>query len=491
MIDYQQSYDHLLSRKEPLMGLRLHQLSDDDKFIHALRFEVLEQLCPGELVSELLTQCHAWEERERRLNQLIVVYYVIALSLFRRLNLAAVLRQVAAGIRWLWPDPEQRLPTAAALLYRRRQLETPVMRHLFQHVCRPMATQETKGAFRFGLRLMAGASTLDEVPDTLANRQYFGRMTSGKNQRPFPQVRCFYLAEVGTHAIVDAVFAPCRVSEHRLAPVVLTRSVQEGMLVLLDRGIVSAGLLSTLVHQRHAHALARLKADQFTHVEQVLSDGSYLTTLHPPKQPAVQVRIIEDRIDSTVADRLAHFPCSHTSDPADPGQVHRFVTTLLDPEQAPAEELLLCYHERWEIEACIDEQKTHLRLSQQPLRSKEPALVRQELYGLLLAHYTVRWWMHQSALQADLDPDRLSFSHAVEVLETACYQCSMVAKDELPRLHDRLLTDLRAPSTLLPPRRLRFYPRVVKRAYSSFRRKLPEHEGFTLKRQSFAEILLI
>ncbi len=173
------------------MGFRLQHLSDDDKIMHALRFEVLEQVCPRELVSQLLTNCRAWEERERRLNHLIVVYYVIALSLFRRLNLAAVLRQLAAGIRWLWPDPSLRLPTAAALVYRRRQLETPVMRHLFQHVCRPMATAQTKGAFRFGLRLLAGDSTLDEVPDTPANASSFGRLTSGKNQSPFPQVRCF------------------------------------------------------------------------------------------------------------------------------------------------------------------------------------------------------------------------------------------------------------------------------------------------------------
>jgi Insertion element 4 transposase N-terminal len=150
MIDYQQSYHHLLSRKEPLMGFRLQQLRDNDKFVHALRFEVLEQLCPRELVSQLLSQCHAWEERERCLNHLIMVYYVIALSLFRRLNLAAVLRHLAAGMRWLWPDPSLRLPTAAALVYRRRQLDTPVMRYLFQQVCRPMATQQTKGAFRFG-----------------------------------------------------------------------------------------------------------------------------------------------------------------------------------------------------------------------------------------------------------------------------------------------------------------------------------------------------
>jgi hypothetical protein len=205
----------------------------------------------------------------------------------------------------------------------------------------------------------------------------------------------------------------------------------------------------------------------------------------------VQVRIIEYRIEPHTAQRLAEFPSSQTSNHADPNQLHRLVTTLLDPQQASAEELILCYHERWEIEACIDEQKTHLRLSNQPLRSKEPALVRQELYGLLLAHYMVRWWMHQSACEANLDPDRLSFTHAVEVLDTACYEFALVARQELVRLKQRLLADLRALATLVPPRRLRFYPRVVKRAYSSFHRKRPGQQGFTLKKQSFCDILLI
>ncbi len=203
------------------------------------------------------------------------------------------------------------------------------------------------------------------------------------------------------------------------------------------------------------------------------------------------MRIIEYRIEPHTAQRLAEFPSSQTRNHADPNQLHRLVTTLLDPQQAPAQELILCYHERWEIEACIDEQKTHLRLSNQPLRSKEPALVRQELYGLLLAHYIVRWWMHQSACEANLDTDRLSFTHAVEVLDTACYEFTLVARQELPRLKQRLLADLRAPATLLPPRRLRFYPRVVKRAYSSFHRKRPGQQGFILKKQCFCDILLI
>lgn len=240
------------------MGFSIQQLSDDSKFSHALRFEVLEQLCPPELVSELLSRCHACGERERNRNQRLVVYDVIALSLLRRLNLAAVLRHLVRGLRWLWSNPCLRLPTAAALVYRRRQLGTPVLRHLFQRVCRPMATEQTTGAFRFGLRLMALDGTLDEVADTPANALYFGCMNSGKHQSPFPQVRCVYLAEVGTHAIIDAVFAPCRVAEHRLAPFLLCRAVPPGMLVLMDRGIVSAAELSTLVHQQQAHALARL-----------------------------------------------------------------------------------------------------------------------------------------------------------------------------------------------------------------------------------------
>jgi hypothetical protein len=240
------------------MACSIQQLDDDSKFTHALRFEVLEQVCPRELVSELLTRCHAWGKRERSLNQLLVVYYVIALSLFRRLNLAEVLCHLVRGLRWLWSNPCLRRPSAAALVYRRRQLGTPMLRHLFQRVCRPMATEQTSGAFRFGLRLMAIDGTLDEVADTPANALYFGRMSSGKHQSPFPQVRCVYLAEVGSHAMVDAVFAPCRVAEQRLAPLVLSRAMQPGMLVLMDRGIVSAAELSTLVHQRQAHALARL-----------------------------------------------------------------------------------------------------------------------------------------------------------------------------------------------------------------------------------------
>ena len=92
------------------------------------------------------------------------------------------------------------------------------------------------------------------------------------------------------------------------------------------------------------------------------------------------------------------------------------ITTSLDPEKAPAHELAALYHERWEIETALDELKTHLRGPRLVLRSKTPDLVRQEFYGVMLAHFAIRGLMHDAALKADEDPDRLSFVHAVRVI---------------------------------------------------------------------------
>lgn len=471
------------------MSFKLQQIPAESKFCQQLRLQILETYYPRELVSELLTSCHAWEQRERKLSQLVIVYYIMALALFRQFNVTEVFAHLSRGLRWLWPDDTISLPTGGALTARRQSLGSIVLRRLFRQCCRPLATEQTKGAYALGFHLMAVDSTLDEVPETPENALQFGRLTTGKSQSPFPQVRCLYLVEVGTHAIVDAVLARCKASEHTLACVIL-RSIQAGMLVLTDRNFVSIHWM-VAVKQRGAHALSRLAAGCFTQRVRTLSDGSYLITKHLKGQAAVTLRVIEYFLRPEVAQDLALLPVSRTSRSAEPATRHRLVTTLLDPVQAPALDLICLYHERWEIELVIDELKTHQRLSPQPLRSKSPELLYQELYGLLLAHYAVRAWMHQSALQADLDPDRLSFTHGLHVLDTACYEFAIVAADDLPRLQARLLADLRDPKTLLPPRRLRFCPRVVKRAFSSFRRKQRWHLSFSWKDASFQHLLLI
>ena len=121
----------------------------------------------------------------------------------------------------------------------------------------------------------------------------------------------------------------------------------------------------------------------------------------------------------------------------------------------------------------IDETDTHQRLAGRPLRSLKPEGVLQELYALLIAHYAIRSLMHEAAVQAHLDPDRLSFTHAINVLQAAIPEFQMTALELLPRLYERLLHDLT--SQRLPEGRLRTNPRVVKRKMSKFRLKRPEH----------------
>jgi hypothetical protein len=218
------------------------------------------------------------------------------------------------------------------------------MRQLFRQCCRPLARPETRGAFAFGLRLMAIDSTLDEVPDTSANALHFGRISLGKSPSPFPQVRCLYLAEVGTHAIVDAVLARGIVSEHALAAVTL-RSIQSGMLVMTDRNFISIQWLAAVQH-RGAQLLCRRASGCFTQRSRTLCDGSYLVTLRPKGQAPVLVRVIEYRLHPVVAQELALLPSSRTCNRANPLAVHRLVTTLLDPKLAPALDLISLYHER-------------------------------------------------------------------------------------------------------------------------------------------------
>jgi IS4 transposase len=95
---------------------------------------------------------------------------------------------------------------------------------------------------------------------------------------------------------------------------------------------------------------------------------------------------------------------------------YRLITTILDHKLAPAEKLAALYHERWEIETALDELKTHLRGARIQLRSKTPDLVRQEFYGLMMTHYAIRGLMHEAAQRGKIDPDKLSYIHAVRVI---------------------------------------------------------------------------
>jgi IS4 transposase len=199
-------------------------------------------------------------------------------------------------------------------------------------------------------------------------------------------------------------FARYEVSEVRLAAE-LVRQLQPGMLCLADRLFVGFKLWR-LASASGADLLWRVRKNQVLPCRKRLPDGSYLSCLYAsPKHRrhdagGLSVRVIDYRLEGVPG--------------AEP--LYRLVTTLLDPATAPARELAALYHERWEIETALDELKTHLRGARIVLRSKTPDLVRQEFYGLMMAHFAIRSLIHEAALSAEEDPDRLSFLHAVRVI---------------------------------------------------------------------------
>ncbi len=146
--------------------------------------------------------------------------------------------------------------------------------------------------------------------------------------------------------------------------------------------------------------------------------------------------------------------------------IYRLVTTVLDHAAAPALELATLYHERWEIETALDELKTHLRGAKIVLRSKTPDLVRQEFYGLMMAHFAIRSLMHEAALKAGEDPDRLSFLHAVRIVRRKLSSFSAIPPRKRMAFHDAVLEEILQERVV--PSRNRRNPRGVKRKMSNF-----------------------
>ncbi len=242
------------------------------------------------------------------------------------------------------------------------------------------------------------------MADTAANGVAFGRPGASRGESAFPQLRFVALVENGTHVLFGAHLGGFEAGETTLARDVLP-ALRPGMLCLADRQFFGHALWQEAA-ATGADLLWRVKRNLHLPREVRLADGSYLTTIYPSEKDrrhrteGVGVRVIEYRLEGV----------------ADAEPLYRLVTTILDPAQAPAADLAALYHERWEIEGALAELKTHLRGARVVLRSKTPDLVRQEFWGLLLAHFAVRGLMHEAALRVGEDPDRLSFLHAVRVV---------------------------------------------------------------------------
>lgn len=382
---------------------------------HLISAGVLASVCPRALIEEVLAETGKASQRERLLPAPAVVYYVMALALWREAPLEEVLRVVCEGLQWLGGGKAEAVQASkSAISQARSRLGPEVMRQLADRVLRPLAAAGAPGAWYRGLRVMALDGSCMDVADEATNAEFFGYPGASRGQTAFPQARLLGLVECGTHAVVGATIAPYSRSEQAMAADLLPAKLAPDMLVLADRNFYGFKLWR-IACASGARLAWRVKSNLKLPVQQLLSDGSYLSTVFDSADRARQAGQTVRVIDYTLQGSATPVQDSY-----------RLVSNILDPEAAPALELAALYHERWEIESVFDEFKTHLRANSTVLRSKTPELVQQELWGLLLAHFAIRQLMVQAAWPRGLDPDRLSFTHTVRVIKRKMPQAAAV-----------------------------------------------------------------
>jgi hypothetical protein len=366
---------------------------------------VITKTFPLSSIGPVLSSTGKSSIRQRDLPAQVVVYYVIALALYMQSSYREVLRCLLEGVQWLRdPSVGVRVAGKSGISQARTRLGWEPLRQLHDELVKPVAVRSTRGAWYRSWRLVSlDGSTLD-VADEKANEDAFTRPGASRGSSAYPQIRFVSLVENGTHVLFGSQMDSYRTGEITLAKAVLPR-MRSGMLCLADRNFFGFELWQ-LARGTGADLLWRMKKNMRMACEKRLPDGSYLSHVYPSerdwrhKTNGIVLRVIDYRLEGV-----------EDSEP-----IYRLATTILDPDKAPAGELAALYHDRWEIETAFDELKTHLRGVKIVLRSKTPDLVRQEFYGLLMAHFAIRGLMHEAALKADEDPDRLSFLHAVRVI---------------------------------------------------------------------------
>ena len=370
---------------------------------------VIAKYFPRERIDSALAATGRASKRQRDLPGHVVIYYVIALALYMQVSYREVLRCLLEGIRWLQgPNGHIKVTGKSGISQARKRVGSEPLQVLHDELVGPIAVRgskrTTKGAWYRAWRLISlDGSTLD-VADTKENELAFGRPKASRGQSGFPQIRIVSLVENGTHVLFGS-----RMAGYNTGEITLTREVignlNKGMLCLADRNFFGYKLWKQ-AQETGADLLWRVKKNLKLPCLRRFRDGSYMSRIYASDKDrrhdkdGIDVRVIEYTLEGV----------------PDAEPLYRLITTILIPKEAPAKELAALYHDRWEIENAFDEFKTHLRGAKIVLRSKRPELVVQEFYGFMMAHFAIRGIMHEAALKANEDPDRLSYVHSVRVI---------------------------------------------------------------------------
>lgn len=394
--------------------------------------------------------------RKRRLPAEQVLWLVIGMALFRDSPIDDVVDRLDLAL----PAPGGRETplSKAAIPAARARLGPEPLQWLFEHTGYAWAHASARAHAWRGLALFGADGTTLRVPDSDANRAHFGGQYSGEEigEGAYPLVRVVVLMALRSHLLAAAAFGPHKLGEHALAAD-LWANVPDDSLTIVDRLFLGAALLLALSGGgSNRQWLLRAKANTRWRVVERLGPGDAIVEM----DVSSEARIKDPTLPRVWRARAIEY--QHRG-----FKPQTLLTSMLDAERYPAREVVALYHERWELENGYDEIKTEMLEREEALRSKSPALIEQELWGILLTYNLVRLEMERVAEELGVEPTRISFVMALRLVRDEWLWCAVASPGAIPKRLLRLRATLAR--FVLPPRRAeRSYPRAVKKPVSKY-----------------------
>jgi len=412
-------------------------------------------------ITEALATAGVVSVRRRKLPLDVVVWLVIGANLVAGFAFDQVVRHLGLTPPTRRSTP-QAPPNSGSVADARARLGDVAMKEVFKITSRHWANLEDFNHLRFhGLRALAIDGVSFRTPDTATNVEAFGKPSSRRGEAAYPVVNAVAVVEVATHLTLDVELGGAKTAELASFNKLVDR-IPGSTVTILDRNYDSIWhlfRLGDLATERHW--LARSKGRPRAKVLRVLGPGDELVELRVDRA----LRVRHPELPESVTVRRIRYTAGATA--------VTLLTSMLDSVRFPIVEVAALYHQRWEAEMTFDDLKTEQRDSALTLRSKSPVGVRQELYGLLVAHNLVRVEMARVAVLMRVPPTRISFHRALLLV---CDHLRNTAEGSPPSKWVQHLALLRSQLQylVLPERRSeRHFPRAMKMPVGRYARKLP------------------
>ena len=428
------------------------------------KFDDVRRNVPAEWIEQALQATGTATVRHRRLPAVQVVWLVIGMALFRNRAIVEIVDKLDLAL-------PGRSPTvaASAVPKARARLGAEPLAWLFTRSADEWAHASAAAHRWRGLALYGVDGSTLRVADSDENRAFFGGTKTHRGVSGYPLVRLAGLMALRSHLLASAAFGAYDNGEHSYATD-LWPSVPEDSLTILDKGFLAAGVLIPLARDGHnRHWLIPAKSNLRWRVVRRFGPRDFLVEMDVSRQALAK----DPTLPKTWLARAITYQRRGFRPPT-------LLTSLLDAEQYPADEIAALYHERWELELGYAEIKTHMLEREETLRSKSPAAVTQEIWGVMLAYNLVRLEMERVADEAGVAPTRISFVAALHLIVDEWLWLAVTSPGAIPSR----LRDLRAnlKRFILPPRRSeRRYPRAVKIKMSNYPRKRRSPTGRSVK----------